>query len=746
MNPILELRGQFKSRSNQVRGGGFKFPKGKSLNIGHLKDLAKQLRDVYKRWQNDTSIEGALVSVYYHQIVAKSNRIKQLLSYGKIASQDSVCGAKFTDDRTAHIFTHYVSLEALSQTANDLDAVTALFESKYVNEIDADNAEQKINDVTAGDLGSLTRTKVKDILHDAVYVSCFKVDESHLLVRDDAIVTIYKTGVETKRLLSLYDIVITDDRIINETTLQLHVDELRKLLDRAPYLVSMQLADMREIPSEDVEEKNDAVEQLIPLPSDEPTIGVIDTQFNKSVYFSNWVEYHNMLSPDIEIYPEDCWHGTAVDSIIVDGPRGNPHLEDYCGNFRVRHFGVATKAGFSSFEILKKIRRIIEENRDIHVWNLSLGSALEISQNFISPEGAVLDDLQRKYDVIFVVAGTNVPNGKHSSKMRIGAPADSLNSVVVNAVGFDDRPASYTRTGPVLSFFNKPDVCYYGGDGASQKERMVVCRGLGASYVAGTSYAAPWIARKLAYMIEILGLNRELAKALLIDAAAGWNLPTDTIRMGYGIVPISINDIVKSKDDEIRFVMTAFTEKYETYTYQLPVPVVANAYPYHARVTLTYFPYCDQRQGVDYTGTEMDVHFGRVKVDGNKIAIHAIDGNKQGDEGPQNITEDNARANYRKWDNVKHVVERISDRSRPRQIIGPSKFWGLSIKSKERKSDGSKDKIPFGVVVTLREMNGKNRIEDFIRMCEAYGWIVNRIDIQNRLDVYATAEQEIELE
>ena len=49
--------------------------------------------------------------------------------------------------------------------------------------------------------------------------------------------------------------------------------------------------------------------------------------------------------------------------------------------------------------------------------------------------------------------------------MLLGAPADSLNSLVVNAVDMNGMPASYTRIGPVLSFFYKPDVCYYGGDG-----------------------------------------------------------------------------------------------------------------------------------------------------------------------------------------------------------------------------------------------------------------------------------------
>ncbi len=134
---------------------------------------------------------------------------------------------------------------------------------------------------------------------------------------------------------------------------------------------------------------------------------MIDTQFDERVYFHEWVKYKNKLSSDFEIKTEDCNHGTAVSSIIVDGPSFNPSLDDGCGRFRVRHFGVATAGRFSSFTILKLIRNIVAENRDIKVWNLSLGSAMEIDNNFISPEAAELDKIQCEYDVIFVVAGTN---------------------------------------------------------------------------------------------------------------------------------------------------------------------------------------------------------------------------------------------------------------------------------------------------------------------------------------------------
>nr|WP_308742912.1 S8 family serine peptidase [uncultured Anaerocolumna sp.] len=108
--------------------------------------------------------------------------------------------------------------------------------------------------------------------------------------------------------------------------------------------------------------------------------------FDKDVYFSEWVEFRNMLPEDIPLSPSDYNHGTAVSSIIVDGPSSNPHMDDGCGRFRVRHFGVAAGNQFSSFTILRNINEIILSNKDIKVWNLSLGSKLVINQNFISPK------------------------------------------------------------------------------------------------------------------------------------------------------------------------------------------------------------------------------------------------------------------------------------------------------------------------------------------------------------------------
>ena len=757
MNNILQLKGRFTPRSNPSRPGSASLPKGTSVSSEQLILLSEQLSNIYNYWYKNREISGALISVHYKHVIAKSNRLKILLSENSNSPSESIRGAKFIWEENEygktiqkHVFTYYVSLTAIQHTIQYLQIAAKILNTDYHGNITSDDVNRIIQTKEYNHQMELARTNFLKIIVDCYYVEKFDIDRVSNLNLEESIVTIYRTDVETKRLLEKFGIYIVDDRIIDGTTIRLMPDEIRLLEDKASYLISMSVTDFTKITKESLEldidnECNDEI--LIEHPTNEPVIGVIDTLFNEDVYFHEWVEYHNMLDDVINetVEKEDFIHGTAVDSIIVDGPKGNPQLEDGCGHFRVRHFGVATHIGFSSFSVLKQIRTIVETNRDIKVWNLSLGSQREIKENFISPEAAELDRIQNEYDVIFVVAGTNKTNIDDKRDIRIGSPADSLNSLVVNSVDFHNRPATYTRTGPVLSFFHKPDVSYYGGDLSHYTEKMVVCcDSLGSKYVEGTSFAAPWVARKLAYLIEKVGLSREVAKALIIDASARWNRKDDVShKMGYGIVPIHIDDILHTTNDEIRLILTGTANEYETYTYDLPIPVVNGHHPYYARATLVYFPQCDRNQGVDYTSTEMDIHFGRIAFNKDgKPTIKSIDNNRQSEEGIITLYEEYARKMYRKWDNIKHISESIKKRKVPKKAY-ENGMWGLSIKTKERLQTKRSGTLSFGVVVTLKEMSGVNRIDEFIRQCKARGWLVNRIDVENQLQVYEIAEEEV---
>lgn len=739
MNNLLELKGRFEQASRLTDGfGAPNLPSGQSVSVSKLQDLLKNLKELKKYWDSQTLLPGALISVLYIKIAAKSNRIQAILGNNSNRPNSSIVGAKFSLDASPkHIITHYVSLDILNESIRRLTDSINILNQQFNGKLDHDTIN-KINQKTIPYTHkTIYKTNFLKVIVDAYYVEKFDIYIEDAMFEQDAIITIYKTDVKTTHLLKKIGINILSSRIMDETTILLRPDELEILKTKAPFLISMAVSDLSEITKYDFQFIDNGI-ITIDSPKNEPIIGVIDTLFDKSVYFSEWVEYTNMLSSGIPISQTDFEHGTAVSSIIVDGPTFNPHLDDGCGRFRVKHFGVASGKSFNSFTILRNISEIVAANKDIKVWNLSLGSKLSINPNFISPEAAILDKIQFENDVIFVIAGTNL-SYEESEIRPIGAPADSINSIVVNSVDKNNKPSSYSRKGPVLSFFIKPDISYYGGD---LIHPMKVCTPNGEASVKGTSFAAPWISRKLSYLINVLGLSREIAKALLVHSASTWDKQqNDPTLVGHGVVPIHIKDIVHSKDDEIQFVIQGISEKYNTYNYKLPVPVVKDKHPFISKATLCYFPACSRNQGVDYTNTELDISFGRL----NGAKIKTINNNYQIDEFNHYTWEEDARKFFRKWDNIKHIREVLTGKNGELKAYD-NHLWGLSLKTKERLEERHGYGLKFGIVITLKEIKGVNRIDTFIQNAQLKGWLVNQIDVENRIDIFNIAEEEIDFE
>lgn len=744
MNNVLELKGKrFVQASKTGKGGGASMNSKKVVTSEQLLRLGDKIGQIKEFWKQEKKLfEGILISVHYNKIVAKSNRIAGLFK-GK-DSNYAIVGAKFNKEKTKHIITYFLDIEDLDESIELLLKVNDVVKARFQSGIDKGTFDdKKIIDRIPFNQFSITKSAFKQVVADVSYIEDFEVEMATRQLKQ-SIITLYNTHTDTKMLFKSIGIDILKSRILDNQTVFLDENQLQILFEKAPYLVSMATEDLLELSPEDFIQEYQQDTLHMPSPTIEPTIGVIDTLFDKRVYFGEWVEYHDMVDDNLPKKSDDYRHGTAVDSIIVDGARLNPWLDDGCGRFRVRHFGVAIGSKFSSFTITKQIKEIIANNKDIKVWNISLGSNQEVNDNFISAEAAILDKIQYENDVIFVVAGTNKPSADIE---KIGSPADSINSMVVNAVTRNGLSTKYARRGLALSFFAKPDVSYYGG---SEEQYIKVCEPLGEANVAGTSFAAPWIARKLSYLIDILGLNREVAKAMIIDAARDWNekpTPEEVALYGHGIVPIKIEDIVHTKEDEIKFLVYDVSEKWNTYNYHFPVPIKDDKYPYIARATMCYFPICDRTQGVDYTNTELNLHFGRIN---NKGKIEDIKGDKQNqDLIVENeryfLLEGEARERFRKWDNVKYVAERPKNRMKPKKSYN-NKNWGMEIKTNNRLDPKDGMGIRFGVVVTLKEINGINRIDEFIKNCTLNGWLVNKIDVQTRVDINKKVNEDIEFE
>lgn len=747
MNPILQVKLRFANEKNPQRPKGRKLRKRAEITTEKINTLLESLRTVLRFYRNSPKyLEKILIDVNYNDIIAKSNRMQELLKPSGISINDTIVGARFSDlpeGKENHIITHYVDSRIIQNAINMLESARKFLDEQLAGKASAENFND--NPALKYDGYGISKTRLRNIIIDCSMIDSFSVP--HVVGtenKESFLVTFYKTELSVSALFEKLNI---DDyahqySFYGDNTVSVAKDLFDILSEQVPYMISMISGDLATIALSEITEETEKEFVYIPDPMSEPTIGVIDTFFDERVYFSKWVDNTDFLD-DIEKLTlrgnEVREHGTEVTSIIVDGPRMNPWLDDGCGRFKVRHFGVCEDR-ITTVKLIRKIRTIVDQNPDIHVWNLSLGTDEEVSKNFISYDSAILDEIQAQKNVIFVVSGTNDNRSQHPNVLRIGSPADSLNAVVVNAVRRDGRPASYSRRGNVLSFFNKPDVAYYGGD---YDERIKVYSPYtGEEGVYGTSFAAPWISRKLCYLIDVMGLPREIAKALIIDSAAGWEYKLSTYKnqeiIGYGIVPIRIDQVLSTDSNEIKFVVYGTSESYKTTNYAIPVPRDEDdKYPYIARAALCYFPDCTRTQGVDYTNRELSLSFGRVKANGT---IDDINENNQ-DEAGAHVDERKSRKEFRKWENTK-FISKVLKNNKPIKTYD-ERLWGLAITSKERLASRIGRNLNFGAVITLREVNGVNRIDDFIRACTLRGWIVKEIDVQNRVEVYNNNQEEI---
>ena len=759
---LLKLEREFKTSKYPKKGRGISFFAGKqSYGVKDLEKTIKEFEDVKDYYKDNDILNGYVVfTIRCNKIMAKSNRISWLLSFGERSSNEFVVGSSFYGNNNEYQqITYSISKVHLNIVLDRLNKLKVLLSERFEGSVDKQRLAE-IND-TPGPVdsifsGDIKKTHFVSTCQQMTYIKDVLVDVSSFeTAEDNTIVNLIKVpSISSKEVLSKLGIVPLPAGLPDDIYL-LTKDDANKLGELAPYLIVNQTVDFSSFDFSEAVDSAFDDESSIEAPHNEPIIGVIDGLFAKdheelfkNPYFSDWVENHDLLEyPNTSLEISDYSHGTEVDSLLVDLPRLNPDLDDGCGHFRVRHFGITTKRGVSVSYMIKTIKRIVEDpkNSDIKVWNLCLGSnETEVNKSYISLEGALLDELQSKNpNIVFVVSGTNKKRGFDFPR-RIGAPADSINSIVVNSCTFEDKPASYSRCGPALSFFIKPDVSTYGGD---DDQELFVWSPWGKWKNSGTSFAAPLISRKMAFLMGVMNLDRTVAKALLIDSVLKWNdgFLEKSNFLGRGIVKPSIKEIVKGEDDEIKFFVQGRSKEYMTYTYSLPVPICEdNKYHYRARATLCYFPNCSRNQGVDYTNTELALQFGRLRK-GNK-GIDTIDKYRHYLE--EGFTfESEAREAFRKWDNLKTVIDPFPNKKiAGKDVLNKeNKNWGIAVSYNERGSGVRSSFVDWGLVITLKATDGVNRYSDFVRACEFNGWLVTPIIYENFVELKIKLDEEIEL-
>ena len=765
MNNIICISGLINSSINENNGGGYRMDGNGKVTCEKIRKLKQSIGSTINTWNNLDTFTDPIVSIRYRRIVPKSLRMSKLFKAKGIPVEKTIVGASFdtTDKTHRHVIVYLLPLDVLFTAITMLESIdkilidcfdgclktktySILANSKNRSPEELDFRKRMLAEI---EKHGMFQTDFINLIQDIFYIDDVYINTSTVLSDpSDMLITFYDIGLEPEELLSKLELSRNTQYIGNKgegISYYLTPSQVKSIMNRYPYLVSMSCTkDLNDVKMEDIISKKEC-NMSIPNPTNEPVIGVIDGDFDHSAYFAEWVEHVNSSLFD----KEDTRHGTAVSSLIVDGPSLNPDLEDGCGRFKVKLFSFSGHDDkINQFELYQYIESIVNSNPSIKVWNLSLGSIEEIDRNSISPLAALLDRMQNEKDVIFVVSGTNNEKvDKH--RPYIGAPADSINSIVVNAISKDGKIPSYARKGPVLDFYLCPDLCAVGG---TVEDPIKVCTGKGISTTSGTSYATCWVTRKLAYLIHYMNCTKEEAKAILIDSAYGWSSAPDKDWdvLGCGILPHHINDILHTPNDEVKLVVKGYCKKYRTYSFDINVPLDKDGnFPYLTKATLCYFPKTSRKQGVDYAQTEIDLHFGRLEGD---LKLRPINRNKQGDEGNIIISEDTARHEFRKWDCVKHISEGIKEKARPRKVLYKQRKdsktdqpWGFYLLKKKRSSN-IEDDPNFAMVITFKSIDKKNRFNDFLRIARYTGWYTRELDIDVMNEIYVEGQIELDFD
>ena len=98
-------------------------------------------------WEDKNLFHKALISVHYFEVVAKSNRIKDLLSQHSQNTNETIVGAKFAngpENDPRHVITHCVNKETILEAVQQLNECIKLLQNFFSGEVDFISIE-KIN-------------------------------------------------------------------------------------------------------------------------------------------------------------------------------------------------------------------------------------------------------------------------------------------------------------------------------------------------------------------------------------------------------------------------------------------------------------------------------------------------------------------------------------------------------------------------------------------------------------------------
>ncbi|WP_188379855.1 S8 family anti-phage peptidase IteS [Oxalicibacterium faecigallinarum] len=473
-----------------------------------------------------------------------------------------------------------------------------------------------------------------------------------------------------------------------------------------------------------------------------------------------------VASSETYILPPDTnyEHGTAVSSLIVDGPGlNNYHAQFPVTPCRIHDVCALDSAGAPVSDLILRLRTAVANHPEIRVWNLSLGAEL-IDDDEFSHFGRELDALSDTYNILFVVAAGNYvyeprrgwPIDTQDRFDRLTSPADSVRALTVGSIAHLDHdttmvgvgePAPYSRRGPGPMFTPKPDIVHFGGNTDHQLDPVdtgVHVLGPGNTFhcQCGTSFAAPIAASVAAHTWQSLSsplrstplaVTPTMVKALMIHSAQLNSPDRNSFERRYYGAGLPDDPVSVLYDTD-----SSFTALFEldivdsTKWRKTPYPIPPSMRDENGKlkgeviITVAYAPPLNPGAGAEYVRFNVDVGFGVLTQDA--AGKMSFNGEVPADGEPGMSGFEKAQLEHGgKWSTVKTYRREFQGKSGDQ--------WAVQAGLLRREFEPPLVRpLRVIILITLRSTDGNQNIyREGRQELEARNWITQ--DLSQRVDV-----------
>lgn len=543
-------------------------------------------------------------SYYYpSQLLYPSSQASELQDVGSRLVQRKTIPKKSTEgiDRIFYVRTTENGLEKLKRKLNQRQAsLTKAFmlDVRKISGVDLISGTEKI----AGFNEEWKSGKVEVTLHP------FQLDRAVALTHFRSFLIANNLEIDTLRVKQY------DSEGLTFASFDASLEAVRRLGNYNP-LRSVHPLTFRGLNTQDgviLQTGCPEIQAMIKRP--ETVVGVIDggyTTGNTGV--DQYVEVVDSVTDPAD--PDSAIHGSLVTSAVLFGAINGYASTDLLPNpeVRVRNFRVLSskRTGPELYEVIDAIERIVPENNDIQVYNLSLGPGGPIEEGTVDRFTYALDLLSKRYNVLFCVAVGN--DGNIDGYDRIQSPSDMVNGLAIGAYtrrNGQQLKAEYSCVGPGREGNKlKPDLLAYGGCPTDRME-VVFSSPNRTARLFGTSIATPLASLRAGSLIGRSGgiINALTARTLLIHTANRSNEGGHSCQTGHGLLP-ELNDIVECAEKSYTLI---FEGEIDRGNYrEFPIPWVKELATGKAvfNWTLAVQSSVDPNSPEDYTTSSVEVTF-----------------------------------------------------------------------------------------------------------------------------------------